>query len=71
MAFAVRVSIIAFAGSLMLLRSDVGSAQSDYRLSCRPPLKFMAGACVAACYAGYEDHGRWCELRRGGGGGGR
>jgi hypothetical protein len=67
---AVRVSIMAFAGYLLLLRSDNGSAQGDYRLSCRPPLKFMAGACVTACYAGYEDHGRWCDLRRGGGGGG-
>lgn len=42
----------------------------DFRASCRPPLKFMAGACVPQCYAGYEDRGYWCEERRGGGGGG-
>lgn len=65
--------------SLALLSAPmiVGSAMAqgqggggDYRLSCRPPLKFMAGACVPQCYAGYEDRGRWCEERRGGGGGG-
>lgn len=58
MTFAIRVRIIAFAGSLMLLRSDIGSVQADCRLSRRFPLKFMAGACVTACYAGFEYHAR-------------
>jgi hypothetical protein len=30
---------------------------------CRPPLKFAAGACVAACPAGYEDRGSTCVFR--------
>ena len=30
---------------------------------CRPPLKYAAGACVAACPGGYEDRGRVCNYR--------
>lgn len=34
-----------------------GTESEPYAGSCRPPLKFMAGACVPQCYAGYEDRG--------------
>lgn len=32
--------------------------------ACQPPLKWAAGACVASCPGGYEDHGRECVYRR-------
>jgi hypothetical protein len=31
--------------------------------ACPPPKKIAAGACVAACPAGYEDQGRVCVFR--------
>ena len=43
---------------------------SRFADNCRPPLKFVAGACVERCPAGYEDRGRSCEYRSMGGGGG-
>jgi hypothetical protein len=46
------------------------SRSGDFDGYCRPPLKFAAGACVPSCPAGYEDRGRYCEYRAGGGGGG-
>jgi hypothetical protein len=64
------VGLLASIVSLILLNSTISIAQEDYRFMCKPPLKFMAGACVVACYSGYDDQGRWCELRRGGGSGG-
>lgn len=70
MCLALQAVLLALASALMILNGNSSQAQEDFRLSCKPPLKFMAGACVAACYAGYEDQGRWCELRRGGGSGG-
>ena len=30
---------------------------------CRAPQKFAAGACVLQCPGGYEDRGRFCQLR--------
>lgn len=42
----------------------------EFASSCRPPLKFAAGACVTSCPAGYEDRGRVCVFRGHGGGGG-
>ena len=44
-----------------LLRPPASRAQQEG--GCRPPLKFAAGACVAACPAGYEDTGRTCVFR--------
>ncbi|MGU3664743.1 hypothetical protein ACLBX9_11205 [Methylobacterium sp. A49B] len=38
-------------------------AQAQYATSCPPPRKLAAGACVAACPAGYEDQGRVCVYR--------
>ena len=70
MHLALRAGLLALAGTLMMLSGKSSRAQEDYRLSCKPPLKFMAGACVAACYSGYEDRGRWCEARHGGAAGG-
>jgi hypothetical protein len=61
---------------LALLPAGTASGQvsqsndNRYVSSCRPPLKLMAGACVPRCYAGYEDRGDWCELKRMGSGGG-
>jgi hypothetical protein len=40
-----------------------GPAQAQYATACPPPKKFAAGACVAACPAGYEDQGRVCVYR--------
>ncbi|WP_409566319.1 hypothetical protein [Methylobacterium sp. J-070] len=41
----------------------VAPARAQYAASCPPPKKFAAGACVAACPAGYEDQGRVCVYR--------
>jgi hypothetical protein len=38
-------------------------AQAQYASACPPPRKVAAGACVAACPAGYEDQGRVCVYR--------
>ncbi|GJE11990.1 hypothetical protein FOHLNKBM_3036 [Methylobacterium longum] len=38
-------------------------AQAPYAASCPPPLKLAAGACLAACPAGYADQGRVCLYR--------
>ena len=38
-------------------------AQAQYATACPAPKKFAAGACVAACPAGYEDQGRVCVYR--------
>lgn len=49
--------------------AEAGRAQSwEYRnkrhkFSCRPPLKFAAGACVARCPGGFQDNGRYCRFR--------
>src|SRR5215207_5903156 len=37
--------------------------------TCPRGWKIAAGACVQSCPGGYEDRGRTCEFRRGGGGG--
>lgn len=37
--------------------------QKQFRNACRPPLKYVAGACVRRCPAGYQDMGRTCRLR--------
>ncbi len=39
------------------------NAQQAWSDACNPPLKYAAGACVAACPAGYEDQGRACVFR--------
>ena len=41
----------------------VAPARAQYAASCPPPKNFAAGACVAACPAGYEDQGRVCVYR--------
>ncbi|GJD73636.1 hypothetical protein CFIICLFH_1865 [Methylobacterium goesingense] len=43
-------------------RSGLFQAKA-HRYSCRPPLKFAAGACVKRCPAGYRDTGRYCRFR--------
>jgi hypothetical protein len=43
-------------------RSGIHHPQA-HRYSCRPPLKFAAGACVTRCPAGYRDTGRYCRFR--------
>lgn len=37
--------------------------QAQYATACPPPKKLAAGACVAACPAGYADQGRVCVYR--------
>jgi hypothetical protein len=37
--------------------------QTQYATTCPPPRKLAAGACVAACPAGYEDRGPVCVYR--------
>lgn len=36
---------------------------SSWSMSCPPPLKLAAGACVHSCPAGYADAGRTCEFQ--------
>ena len=36
--------------------------QRQFRNTCRPPLKFAAGACVRHCPAGYRNDGGYCRL---------
>ncbi|WP_238231496.1 MULTISPECIES: hypothetical protein [Methylobacterium] len=49
--------------------ASAGPAQSyqfrEKRFSntCRPPLKFAAGACVRRCPAGFQDNGGYCRQR--------
>lgn len=49
--------------------AEAGRAQSweyrnkQHKFSCRPPLKFAAGACVARCPGGFQDNGRYCRFR--------
>lgn len=49
--------------------AEAGRAQDDqyrnrsHKFSCRPPLKFAAGACVARCPGGFQDNGRYCRFR--------
>lgn len=49
--------------------AEAGRAQDhqvrnkSYKYSCRPPLKFAAGACVARCPGGFQDNGRYCRFR--------
>nr|WP_267356532.1 MULTISPECIES: hypothetical protein [unclassified Methylobacterium] len=38
-------------------------AEAQVAGACPPPKKIAAGACVAACPAGYEDQGRVCVFR--------
>lgn len=63
---------------IMAVRAEAQSPGKDFLFqeqqfarSCRPPLKYAAGACVRRCPAGYEDMGRTCRFRsmRGSGGG--
>lgn len=44
--------------------------EMQFAAACRPGLKYADGACVRACPAGHDDHGRWCEYRNSAGGGG-
>ena len=37
--------------------------EQRFRNTCRPPLKFAAGACVRRCPAGYQDNGGYCRHR--------
>lgn len=37
--------------------------ERQFRNTCRPPLKFAAGACVRRCPAGYQDMGATCRFR--------
>ncbi|MGH1587462.1 hypothetical protein ACRBEV_02750 [Methylobacterium phyllosphaerae] len=48
---------------LALALLEPGPAQAQYAAACPPPRKLAAGACVAACPAGYEDRGRDCVYR--------
>jgi hypothetical protein len=49
--------------------AEAGRAQDyqyrnkSHKYSCRPPLKFAAGACVARCPGGVQDNGRYCRFR--------
>jgi len=49
--------------------AEAGRAQDyqyrnkSHKYSCRPPLKFAAGACVARCPGGFQDNGRYCRFR--------
>jgi hypothetical protein len=49
--------------------AEAGRAQDyqyrnkSHKYSCRPPLKFAAGACVARCPGGFQDEGRYCRFR--------
>ena len=62
--------VLVAAGSQALAQTPREGNQEQFASSCRPPLKFVAGACAASCPAGYEDRGRVCVYRGGGGGGG-
>lgn len=48
-------------GSLLGGHATPATAQPS---ACRPPLKFLGGACVASCPIGYRDRGRACEQAR-------
>lgn len=37
--------------------------EKRFRNTCRPPLKFAAGACLRHCPAGYQDFGGYCRHR--------
>lgn len=61
---------LALASTILLSGGlDAGAANRSgyqakaFRNSCRPPLKFAAGACVKRCPAGYRDTGRYCRFR--------
>ena len=64
-------ALLLIAGVLPLAPAMAGPAQ-DYQYQrrqlgrgqvCRPPLKFVAGACLRRCPAGYQDMGGYCRLR--------
>lgn len=58
------VSIGAMGQSAIAKQSDAYRQQkASFRYSCRPPLKFAAGACVKRCPAGYRDTGHYCRFR--------
>jgi hypothetical protein len=56
-------TILAALSAIMLALPAAAPAQAQYATACPPPKKFAAGACVAACPAGYEDQGRVCVYR--------
>lgn len=57
-------SIGALGQSAIAKQSDAYRQQkASFRYSCRPPLKFAAGACVKRCPAGYQNTGRYCRFR--------
>ncbi|GEO98572.1 hypothetical protein [Methylobacterium haplocladii] len=37
--------------------------EKRFRNTCRPPLKYAAGACVRRCPAGYDSLGGYCRFR--------
>ena len=65
----VLAATVAYAG--LVIQPEVASAQSPaqsfayrqqrFRNTCRPPLKFAAGACVRQCPAGYRNDGGYCR----------
>ena len=59
---AVVAAAISFAAVAPALAQQAPGSRG-YVGSCRPPLKFAAGACVARCPAGFEDSGSSCTYR--------
>jgi hypothetical protein len=49
--------------AFIALALTASPAAAQYAATCPPPRKLAAGACVAACPAGYEDRGRDCVYR--------
>lgn len=45
----------------VLIFGGLATPVSGQPSACRPPLKSAGGTCVAACPAGFQDRGRFCE----------
>jgi hypothetical protein len=58
-----RTTLVRATAAAILALLGTAPARAQYGASCPPPKKFAAGACVAACPAGYEDQGRVCVYR--------
>jgi hypothetical protein len=58
-----RAALVRATAAAILALLGTAPARAQYGASCPPPKKFAAGACVAACPAGYEDQGRVCVYR--------
>ena len=58
-----RTAFVRLLAAAALALLGTASAQAQYATACPPPKKLAAGACVAACPAGYEDRGLVCVYR--------